>query len=111
LRAIQLQPQFVESLEPLQAAELARSARLQDLEALAHAYVRRVAWGISRDGRCATARIEIGAGPLQGSSIVICADLRDVRVVFHTPPGVDLEVLKNRLSRRLASRGLAATFD
>jgi len=70
------------------------------------ALVRRVAW--SGDGRRGVARLELGAGPLAGATIVIHADEGRVRVHVDTPPGVDTTLWQARIARSLAARHIAA---
>lgn len=92
---------------PVSSCERVRSS---SLEQLFGSLVKRVAWSTTSDRSSSTLRLEIGAGELAGATILITADLHELRVVLDTPPGVDLEAWKNRLSQRLASKGLAATF-
>ena len=66
--------------------------------------VRRVAW--SGNGRNGVARLELGAGELEGATLVIQADDGVVRVALDLPPGVDRAAWKARISERLAVRGL-----
>jgi hypothetical protein len=67
--------------------------------------VRRVAWG--GDGRSATARIEIGAGALDGATIVVTAIAREVVVHIDVPPGAEAGRWQQRLADRLRERGLS----
>jgi len=92
---------------PTVSSERIRSA---SLEQLFGSLVKRVAWSTTADRSSATVRLEIGAGELAGATVLITADPHELCVVLETPPGVDLEAWKNRLSQRLASKGLAATF-
>jgi hypothetical protein len=74
------------------------------LEPLLVALVRRVAW--SGDGRRGVARLELGAGPLAGATIVVHADEGRIRVHVDVPPGVDLPSWRARIVRSLAARRL-----
>jgi hypothetical protein len=74
------------------------------LEDLIPALVRRFAW--SSDGRRGTARLEIGAGELAGSTLVVHADAGRVRVHLDVPPGVDARAWQVRIHQRLASRNI-----
>jgi len=66
--------------------------------------VRRISWG--GDRRSGTARIEFGAGALEGGSIVVQALGRQVEVVLEVPAGFDGRALEDRLRQRLAARGI-----
>jgi hypothetical protein len=66
--------------------------------------VRRVAW--SGNGRQGVARLELGAGELDGATLTIHADDGVVRVALDLPPGMDRGVWKERISQRLGMRGL-----
>jgi len=74
------------------------------LEDLLPVLVRRFAW--SSDGRRGTARLEIGAGELAGSTLVVHADAGRVRVHLDVPPGVDARSWQARIHERLASRNI-----
>jgi hypothetical protein len=102
---------------PIAAAlldEAGRTTRVRaaSLEELFGALVRKAAWSLGADRRCATLRLELGNGPLQGCALTITADSRQLQVFLDSPPGVgvDVEAWKQRLRRRLASMGLAASF-
>jgi len=86
----------------------ARAATFQDLFG---SLVRRAAWSLGSDRRSATLRLEIGAGALEGGSLVISADPHEVQIMLDAPSGVDGEAWKDRLRRRLASEGLVANFS
>ena len=79
---------------------------LASLEHLVPALVRRVAW--SGDARRGTARLEIGAGELAGSTLLVHADEGRVQVHLSVPPGVDAASWQRRIAERLASRNIAA---
>jgi hypothetical protein len=74
------------------------------LEDLVPALVRRFAW--SSEGSRGTARLEIGAGELAGSTLVVHADAGRVRVHLDVPPGVDARAWQVRIHKRLASRNI-----
>jgi hypothetical protein len=74
------------------------------IEHLMAKLVRRIAW--SGNGRTGAARLEIGAGELEGATLTIQADDGLVRVALDLPPGVDRAAWKTRISERLAVRGL-----
>jgi hypothetical protein len=74
------------------------------MEQLMARLVRRVAW--SGNGRTGVARLELGAGELEGATLTIQADDGLVRVALDLPPGVDRAEWKVRISERLALRGL-----
>jgi hypothetical protein len=79
---------------------------LASLEHLVPALVRRVAW--SGDARRGTARLEIGAGELAGSTLLVHADEGRVQVHLSVPPGVDAASWQRRITERLASRNISA---
>ena len=66
--------------------------------------VRRIAW--SGNARNGSARLELGAGVLEGATLTIHADDGVVRVAVDLPPGVDRAAWKERISGRLGARGL-----
>jgi len=86
------------------AEPVARAAA--SLEDLIPALVRRIGW--SSDGRRGTVRLEIGAGELAGSTLVVHADAGRVRVHLDVPPGVDARAWQARIQKRLASRNIPA---
>jgi hypothetical protein len=51
-------------------------------------------------------RLELGAGALAGSTVVVHADAGRVRVQLDTPAGTDIEAWKARLDERLTLRGV-----
>jgi hypothetical protein len=69
--------------------------------------VRRISWG--GDRRSGTARIEFGAGGLEGGSIVVHALGRQIQVDLDLPAGFDGRALEQRLRERLEARGLEVT--
>jgi hypothetical protein len=74
------------------------------LEDLLPALVRRVAW--SGDGRRGTMRLELGAGDLAGSTLLVHAEGGRVRVRLEVPPGIDAHGWQERIEQRLQSRGI-----
>lgn len=88
------------------AAPEAAPRALASLEHLVPALVRRIAW--SGDARRGTARLEIGAGVLAGSTLLVHADEGQVRVQLSVPPGIDAVSWQRRIAERLASRNIAA---
>jgi hypothetical protein len=66
--------------------------------------VRRIAW--SGNARSGSARLELGAGELEGATLTIHADDGIVRVAIELPPGVDGAAWKERISGRLGALGL-----
>ncbi|HSY23007.1 MAG TPA: hypothetical protein VK841_12865 [Polyangiaceae bacterium] len=79
---------------------------MASLEHLVPSLVRRVAW--SGDARRGTARLEIGAGELAGSTLLVHADEGRVQVHLSVPPGVDAASWQRRIAERLASRNISA---
>jgi hypothetical protein len=86
-------------------------ARAQTLEQMLPSLVRKAAWQIDADRRSATLRLEIGSGTFDGATVLIRADLHEVRIELDAPPGIDLEAWKSRLRLRLASQGLIAVIS
>ena len=74
------------------------------MEQLMSKLVRRVAW--SGNARTGTARLELGAGELEGATLMIHADNGAVRVVIDLPPGVDRAAWRDRIAGKLGTRGL-----
>jgi hypothetical protein len=74
------------------------------MEQLMSKLVRRIAW--SGDAKSGAARIELGAGELEGATLTIRAESGALRVALDLPPGVDREAWKERISGRLHARGL-----
>jgi hypothetical protein len=75
------------------------------LEDLLPALVRKVAW--SGDGRRGAVRLELGAGALQGATLLVQSEDGRVRVHLSAPPGSNLQEWRARIAQRLAARGLA----
>jgi hypothetical protein len=86
-------------------APRAAEPRAAGLETLLPMLVRQVAW--SREGPCAVVRLELGMGELAGAVILVETDaMARVRVRLEAPKGVDAEGWRERLLRRLETRGL-----
>lgn len=91
------------------ADPFAATARVS-LEQVMQRLVRKIAW--SGDARAGTARIELGAGALDGATLLLQADGGEVRVSLEVPAGVDAGAWRERLGKRLAARGLrVASLD
>lgn len=75
------------------------------LEDLVPQLVKKIAW--SGDGQRGTVRMELGAGELAGSTLTVSAANGRVSVDVAAPPGTDVAAWRERLSSRLAARGLA----
>jgi hypothetical protein len=103
-QATQLGPPL--SMPPLSTPntpEAAVTARaMASLEELLPQLVRKIAW--SGDGKRGSVRMELGAGALAGSTILLEADAGRLRVHLDTPPGVDGEAWKQRIGARLAEK-------
>ena len=99
-----LAPQTPLSLSPTAAAEVPTARAASSLEELFPQLVRRVAW--SGDGRRGSMRLEIGAGALAGSTLLVHADGGRVRVQLDVPPGVDATGWQERIRQRLDARGI-----
>ncbi len=74
------------------------------MEQLMSKLVRRVAW--SGNARSGAARLELGAGELEGATLLIQADHGAVRVTIDLPPGVDRAAWRDRIAGKLGNRGL-----
>ncbi len=74
------------------------------LEELLPALVRRIAW--SGDARRGAVRLELGAGPLEGATLLVRAEGSRVEVSLRAPPGADADAWTDHLARRLEARGL-----
>jgi hypothetical protein len=72
------------------------------LEDLLPAMVRRIQW--SGDGRKGTVRMELAAGALAGSTLLVSSDAGRVSVRLDVPPGVDPSGWKERIEERLAAK-------
>jgi hypothetical protein len=99
------------SIEP-QAASAASHAAFSPaltFEELLPQYVRRIAW--SGDGKKGAVRLELGAGSLAGSTLLIEADDRDVRVHLSAPSDVDGAAWGERIRQRLVARGLNVEIE
>ena len=74
------------------------------LEEIPPALVRKIAW--AGDGKRGSVRIELGAGDLAGSTLLVHADHVKVRVELDVPPGVDAHSWRERIHSKLSARGL-----
>lgn len=74
------------------------------LEEILPQLVRKIAW--AGDGKKGSVRIELGAGELAGSTLLVHADDGKVRVQLDVPPGVDANAWKDRIHEKLTARGL-----
>ena len=72
------------------------------LEDLMRPLVRRATW--SGDGKRATACLEIGAGELAGSTLIVRVDAGRVHVELSVPGGIDASAWRDRIQRRLSER-------
>lgn len=93
---------FVQTAEP--KADPATAAARVSLEQVLDQMVRKIAW--SGNARTGAMRIELGAGALAGATLLVEADGPEVRVKLELPPGADATSWRERLERRLSSRGL-----
>jgi hypothetical protein len=85
-----------------EAAVTARA--MTSLEELLPQLVRKIAW--SGDGKRGAVRMELGAGALAGSTLMLESDRGRVRVHLDTPPGVDGQAWKQRIGARLAEKNI-----
>jgi hypothetical protein len=74
------------------------------LEEILPQLVKKIAW--AGDGKKGSVRIELGAGELAGSTLLVHADDGKVRVELSVPPGVDANAWKERIHSKLSARGL-----
>ena len=74
------------------------------LEEILPQLVRKIAW--AGDGKKGSVRIELGAGELAGSTLLVHADDGKVRVELSVPPGVDAHAWQERIHSKLSARGL-----
>lgn len=99
-------PAFAHALASASAPAEVRAAT--SLEELLPALVRTVAW--NADGRRGIVHLELGAGSLSGTRLVIEADAGRVRVTIAAPASVrasvNLSGWRERIAARLAARGL-----
>jgi hypothetical protein len=101
----QLAPPMLSSTPIATPSEVPVAARVHvSLEDLVPALVRKIAW--AGDGRKGSVRMELGAGELAGSVLVVHADDGKVRVELSVPAGVDADAWRTRLEKRLIGRGL-----
>ena len=74
------------------------------LEELLPNLVKRIAW--AGDARRGSVRMELGAGPLAGGTVLVHADEGKVRVEVTTPPGADADEWRRRIDARLRASGI-----
>jgi hypothetical protein len=86
------------------ATPAANAVLIPELEMLLSRLVKRAAWG--GDGRKGTARLELGAGPLEGATLLVHAEDGELSIDLELPPGAATEEWRDRLLARLAARGL-----
>jgi hypothetical protein len=91
---------------PADPIEATKQCAAPSLEDLLPALVRRVAW--SGDGHRGTIRLELGAGALAGSTLLVHADAGRVRVKLDLAAGVNAAGLRERIEQRLHDRGVDA---
>jgi hypothetical protein len=74
------------------------------MESMLPELVRKIAW--AGDGKKGSMRLELGAGPLAGGTLVVHADGGRVRVELNAPAGTDVAAWRTRLHERLEQRGV-----
>jgi hypothetical protein len=82
------------------------SSAQASLEEILPALVRKIAW--SGDARRGAVRIELGAGALSGSTLLVATDGARLRIELRAHNGVELEPWRERIIARLAARGIDA---
>jgi hypothetical protein len=92
------------SSAPSEGHDAVANASRVSLEHVLSRLVRRIAW--SGDGQAGSARIEFGAGALEGATLTLHAVGGELHVNLDLPPGVDSAAWKDRIARRLSARGL-----
>ncbi len=92
------------------AAQRFERVRVASVDEMFQCLVRRIGWAAGNDRRSGCLCIEIGSGELQGSTLFISTSQHELQIELAAAPGIDVEVWKNRLSRRLASHGLRASL-
>ncbi len=106
--AAQMGPPQGLALAPMAPAESAASHATSraraSLEEILPSLVKRIAW--SGDGKRGTVRMELGAGALEGGTLLIHSDAGRVRVQLHVPPGTDVSAWRDRITARLGARGI-----
>jgi hypothetical protein len=93
--------QPIESASPVAAVETRARASLEDV---LPQVVKKIAW--SGDARRGAVRLELGAGALAGSTLLIEADDGKIRVRMDAPPGVDAAAWRERILDRFAKKKL-----
>lgn len=85
--------------------EAEQSARAHtSLEDVLPAVLKRIAW--FGDARRGTVRMELGAGALAGSTLIIESEDGRLRVRMQAPAGVDAEAWRRRIAERFARKQL-----
>jgi hypothetical protein len=90
-------------LAPTSGDAFALATRVS-LEQMLSRLVRRIAW--SGDAHTGCARIEFGAGALEGATLIVRSDQGAVSVSLDLPPGVDRGEWRDRIASRLGAKGL-----
>jgi hypothetical protein len=105
-QAAQLAPPVASTAEVRtgSAAEPEVRARMS-LEDLVPELVKKIAW--SGDARGGTVRMELGAGELAGSTLIVSSENGRVSVNVQAPAGTDRAAWRDRLATRLTARGLS----
>ena len=78
-----------------------------ELETLISRMAKKLAWGT--DGRRATACLQLGAGPLEGATVLLATEGRAVELAVDLPPGVYALGWEERIRRRFEERGFELT--
>lgn len=89
--------------EPPPATSAPAAARLPDEVALER-LVKRFAWG--GNGKRGTARIELGAGPLSGATLLLSGEGRELRLEIEGADEGAARAFVRRLEERLSAKGL-----
>jgi hypothetical protein len=92
-------------MTPTATPDAAVAARaMTSLEELLPQLVRKIAW--TGDGKRGTVRMELGAGALAGSTLLLESEGGRVRVHLDTPPGTDGQAWKQKIGARLAEKNI-----
>lgn len=106
--AAQLAPPLVTALAPAAATPPSPSPPTPiSLEELLPQLVRKLA--LAGDGKRATVRVEIGAGALEGATLLVSNETGGIRVDVEAPglaSGVDRDAWSTRIRQRLEAKGL-----
>jgi hypothetical protein len=87
-----------------EAAAAPEQTARTSLQELMPALVKKVAW--SGDGTRGAVRLELGAGSLAGSTLLVHADGKRVRVQLDAPAGTNAAEWQREIRSRLEARGL-----